>query len=396
MKVKFLLPLLILSFFLCLSLVFSSDKVEIYFFWGQGCPHCAKEKPFLEKLKQKYPQLDVKEFEVYYSTENQELFKKVAEAYNTEVNGVPTTFIGRDFIVGFGSEETTGKKIEDLIQKCLENGCPSPGEIVEAGGINKQDENRQKQEGNTTLQNINSQKESKNSFYVFGKEFKISSESPIFIYGAILGLIDGINPCMFSVLLFLLSYLLAVGSEKRALKVGLVFVMGVFIIYSLFMVGMLSLINFIGIIKKVKIIVSFLALIFGAIMIKDFFAYGKGISLEIPKRVKPTIERLIKVGTIPSALILSLLSSLVELPCTAGIPLVYTTLVSEKSGNLFYILWYNLFFVVPLLIIIALVHFAYVKAEKVEKWRLKFRRYMRLVAGTILLILALSLFFGWL
>lgn len=491
-----------LSFFL-FSISFAQQKVEVYFFWGQGCPHCAAEKPFLEKLKQKYPQIVVKEFEVYFNRENQELFKKIAQAYNTQPSGVPTTFIGKNFIVGFASENTTGKEIESLIQNCLQTYCPSPAEILAAGGIDKwkpslfskesskicihyfvkdlcpqcqnlslfleevakkyqidfkiynvseSEENQQLYQklqefygitfagfpivflGDSYLVGDQSIKENiekvilrcqkeacpcpvdqiKNTLKqmpapstftpeekeeikisLFGKEIKISSRSSLLSLGVILGLADGINPCMFSVLLFLLTYLLAIGSKKRAIKVGLVFTMGVFVVYFLFMLGMINLINLIGVIQKIKIVVAIFAFVASLILIKDFFAYGKWISLEIPESTKPTIERLIKRGTMPSALLLALFSSLVELPCTAGIPLVYTTLLAQKGGSyIFYLIWYNIFFVLPLLIIIAGIAFAWAQADRVEKWRLSFRKYMRLIAGLILLFLAIALFTG--
>jgi len=504
--------LIIFIFFLSLfspKETLATEKVEIYFFWGQGCPHCAKEKPFLEELKQKYPQLEIKEFEVYYSQENRELFQKIAQAYNTQPTGVPMTFIGQNFIVGFGSKETTGTQIENLIQKCLQTSCPSPAEILIAGGIDKwkpgakpsggdvhaeskicihyfvkdkcpqcqnledflenvakkygidfkiyniseSEENlklyqklqefygisfsgfpmvflgdtyligdqsireniekvilRCQKEGcpcpvdeiKQTLKQIpkpstfipEEKKEFKISF--FGKEIKISSQSSLFFLGIILGLADGINPCMFSVLLFLLTYLLAIGSKNRAIKVGLVFTFGVFVVYFLFMLGMINLISLIGFIQKIKIAISAFAFLASLILIKDFFAYGKGISLEIPESAKPTIEKLIKRGTIPSAILLALLASLVELPCTVGIPLVYTTILAERAGtHIPYLIWYNLFFVTPLLIIIAGVAFAWTQVDRVEKWRLNFRKYMRLIAGLILLFLSIALFKGW-
>lgn len=516
MKKKILKIILVLFlwvlFFVNLKWVFAQKKVEIYFFWGQGCPHCAQEKPFLEKMKEKYPHLVVKDFEVYYSKENQELFQKVAQAYNTQAEGVPTTFIGKEFVVGFGSEETTGKEIENLVQKCLQDQCPSPGEILAAGGIDKWnpsvsparlspteksqkskicihyfikdrcsqceglsiflediaekyqidlkiynisegEENQQiyqklqeyygvsfsgfpivflgdtyligsksikeniekviqrcqekecpcpvekikqtlKQVPNPSTFTPEEKKEIKVSF--FGKEIKISPQSSLLSLGIILGLADGINPCMFSVLLFLLTYLLAIGSKKRAIKVGLVFALAVFVIYFLFMMGMINLISLIGVIQKIKIIVAVLALIASLIMIKDFFAYGKWFSLEIPKSAKPLVEKLIKKGTMPSAILLALLSSLVELPCTAGIPLVYTTLLAQKGGVYIpYLIWYNLFFIMPLLIIITGVAFAWAQVDKIERWRLNFRKYMRLIAGLILLFLAIVLFKGW-
>ncbi len=513
-KIFFLLIFIFFLSFFSPKEIFSAGKVEIYFFWGQGCPHCAQEKPFLEEVKQKYPQLEVKEFEVYYSRENQELFKKVAQAYKTQAQGVPTTFIGKDFIVGFGTKETTGKQIENLIQNCLKTYCPSPEEILAAGGIDEwkpaEEQPSEKQPPEETpkeskicihyfvkdkcpqcqnlegfLQNIakkyeidfkiynvseseenlklyqklqefygisfsgfpmvflgdtyligdesirnNIEKvilrcqkegcpcpveeikqtlkqipkpstftpEEKKEFSIslFGKEIKISSQSSSFFLGTILGLADGINPCMFSVLLFLLTYLLAIGSKKRAIKVGLVFTLGVFVIYLFFMLGMINLISLIGFIQKIKIVIAVFAFIASLILIKDFFAYGKGISLEIPESAKPTIEKLVKRGTIPSAILLAILSSLVELPCTVGIPLVYTTILAERAGAYIpYLIWYNFFFVVPLFIIIVGVSFAWAQVDRVEKWRLSFRKYMRLTAGLILLFLAIALFKGW-
>jgi len=529
MKNKFFF-LLLFAFFLSILFpkeILAAQKLEIYFFWGKGCPHCADEKPFLEELKQKYPQLEVKDFEVYYSQENQELFEKIAQAYKTQVYGVPMTFIGKDFITGFGSTKTTGKEIENLIQKCLQTNCPSPAEILEAGGIDRwkpkeepssstQEQFPKQEPAQQESKSAPQQKEAKicihyfvkdqcaqcqnlesylaqiakkygidfkiynvseseenlqiyqklQEFYgisfsgfpivflgdtylvgdqsiknniekvilrcqkqgcpcafeevkqtlkqipkpstftpeekkefaiaIFGKEIKISSQSSLLFLGIILGLADGINPCMFSVLLFLLTYLLAIGSKKKAIKVGLVFTIGVFVIYFLFMLGMINLISLIGFIQKIKIIIAVFALIASLILIKDFFAYGKGFSLEIPERAKPTIEKLIKRGTIPSAILLALLSSLVELPCTVGIPLVYTTILAGKVGfHIPYLIWYNFFFIVPLLIIIATVTFAWTQVDKIEKWRLNFRKYMRLFAGLILLFLAIALFKGW-
>jgi hypothetical protein len=162
------------------------------------------------------------------------------------------------------------------------------------------------------------------------------------------------------------------------------------------MLGMINLISLISFIQKIKIIIAVFALIASLILIKDFFAYGKGISLEIPESTKPWIEKLIKRGTIPSAILLAFLSSLVELPCTVGIPLVYTTILAERVGaHIPYLIWYNFFFIVPLLIIIVGVSSAWAQVDRVEKWRLSFRKYMRLVAGLILLFLAVALFKGW-
>ena len=109
-------------------LAFCQNKTILFFFYGQGCPHCAQMKPFLENLESKYPNLEVREFEVYFNQTNRELFEKVAEAYNTEIQGVPTVFIDKSVIVGYSKE--IGERLEEKIQSCLEKGCISPEEIL--------------------------------------------------------------------------------------------------------------------------------------------------------------------------------------------------------------------------------------------------------------------------
>jgi len=76
-------------------------KVCLYFFWGQGCPHCAEEKPFLEELKLKYPNLEIHEFEVYSNQENAKLWQDTCKKYGIPAVGVPTTFVGDKAFVGF-------------------------------------------------------------------------------------------------------------------------------------------------------------------------------------------------------------------------------------------------------------------------------------------------------
>ncbi|MGM5482667.1 MAG: glutaredoxin family protein [Nanobdellota archaeon] len=107
----------------------NSDKLTIYFFWGNGCPHCAEEKQFLEKIEEKYPELNIKSFEVYQHSENRDLLQELAQAYNTTFQGVPVTFIGEKHWVGFS--EQMGTEMEEKAQDCLENDCMNPGDKLE-------------------------------------------------------------------------------------------------------------------------------------------------------------------------------------------------------------------------------------------------------------------------
>lgn len=97
------------------------NSLFVYFFWGDGCPHCSEEKPFLDELKQRYPSLEIKMFETWYNKENAELFQKTAKLYGTTAQGVPTTFIGDKYWVGFS--ESMKSEIENFIKYCLKNEC---------------------------------------------------------------------------------------------------------------------------------------------------------------------------------------------------------------------------------------------------------------------------------
>ncbi len=106
-------------------------KVTVYFFWGDGCPHCAAEKPFLEEMQKKYPEIEIKIFETWKNPENAKLFDEVAKAYGTTAQGVPTTFIGDKYWIGYADH--MAKEMEDKIKSCIDTGCVNPGDKLNRG-----------------------------------------------------------------------------------------------------------------------------------------------------------------------------------------------------------------------------------------------------------------------
>ncbi|MEM5829379.1 MAG: hypothetical protein QW040_02305 [Candidatus Aenigmatarchaeota archaeon] len=221
---------------------------------------------------------------------------------------------------------------------------------------------------------------------------------PLPLAGMALGLIDGaLNPCALSVLFFLVAYLLAIGSKKKCLVLGLIYSFMVFMIYFLFMYGFLNLLFLIGYTRIVKIAIGVILILVSLFEMKDFFFYGKWISLEIPKSAKPKIESFIKKATVPSTLILGILVALVEIPCAGAFPLAYLAMISSKTGieAAFYIFIYNIFFILPLVCLTVVFYFGFVKIEKAERARLKLRRYMRLISGLVLFVLGLIFLIGW-
>lgn len=207
---------------------------------------------------------------------------------------------------------------------------------------------------------------------------------------------DSINPCVFGVLIFLLAYMTKVFKSKtRMLIAGIVYVVAVYITYFLMGLGILTAIKAIGFGVPFYWLTAFIAIGVGIIEIKEYFWYGKGISLQL---IPGTAERLKHYATYMERLetdhpILSLLVAFllgvfvvfIELPCT-GAP-YFAILGMISSGDLWQgiplLLLYNFVFIFPLFIIIGLVYFG-TTSEHLEKWRKEHRGLMRLLIGLFL------------
>jgi cytochrome c biogenesis protein CcdA len=311
-------------------------------------------KPFIEELEKKYPDLRVHELEIWYDETNRELFLKFCEVYCVDERAVPTVFIGDKFLVGVGSIK---QNLENEIIECLKNDCPCPKEKVE----------------NVTMIP------------------KVELTVPIVVSAA---LVDSINPCAFAVLIFLLTYLLALNVGKRILKIGVAYISMVYITYFFAGLGLFSIIGAIGISIAFYKVAAGIAILAGFINVKDYFFYGKGFSLEIPKSRKPLIEKYVKKASLPAALLLGFLVSMFELPCTGGVYLAILGMLANRMTRMAaipYLLLYNLVFILPLFVILVLVYRG-MSAEKMEKWRVEKRKYMKLFAGLFMICLGIVMF----
>ncbi|MEM7825327.1 MAG: hypothetical protein QW412_00520 [Candidatus Aenigmatarchaeota archaeon] len=234
------------------------------------------------------------------------------------------------------------------------------------------------------------------------------SKLPILLIGILAGLADGIfNPCALSILFFMIAYMLALGSRRKLLVIGVSYSIMIFLVYFSFMYLLLNAISitsyYLSYTQVIRYVLGGLITVFGVFELKDFFFYGKGFSLEIPKFAKPKIEKLIKSATLPSAILLGLLVSLVEIPCAGAFPLLYVSFLNSYLLNgeiywtelIFYLIWYNIFFVLPLLILTLVFSFSLFKIEEAEKKRIELRKYMRLAAGIILIAFGIAFFIGW-
>lgn len=206
-------------------------------------------------------------------------------------------------------------------------------------------------------------------------------------------LIDSINPCAIGVLVLLITTLIGLSNDrKKMVTVGLIYLAAIYITYFLAGLGLLFFIQKLNIAEPLGIIVGIVVILAGLIEIKDFFWYGLGFSLSIPVKASEKLAVMAKKVTIPGAIILGIFVAAVELPCTGGPYLAITTLLAKNFDivAVYYLLIYNLIFVLPLVVILILAYFG-TKAIVIKEWKESYKRWMRLATGLLMVALGILL-----
>jgi thiol-disulfide isomerase/thioredoxin len=355
----------------------ASKKVEVYLFWGYSCPHCAKEKVFLDKLRQKYPQMEVISYEVWRNRGNAIFFVQMAEAYGIKATAVPMTFIGNfEPIVGYSNDEVTGKKIEERVKYCIEHMCTDPLTISERPAKKELPHNEE-----TKIVTLP----------IIGKMDMSKMALPVLTI--ILAGLDSFNPCAFFVLFLLLSMLVYAQSRKRIALIGGIFVFFSGFIYFLFMAAWLNVFLHTGQLKIITKIAGIIALTIAVINIKDFFFFKKGVSLSVPEKAKPKLfermRNLLKATSLPSMMIgtivLAIAANTYELLCTVGFPIVFTRVLTLNSlpsfQYYFYLFFYNVIYVIPLGVVV-LIFAITLGSKKLTEWQ---GQVLKLISGLMML-----------
>jgi thiol-disulfide isomerase/thioredoxin len=384
MKVCRAFPVILLAAFLSSLPVTAAPAQQegkplvITLFWGEGCPHCEREKAFLKELKKKNPDLMVRDYEVWKNKDNSALFKKVLSASGVRQAGVPTTVVGTAVFMGFNDQVRRG--IGDAITRCLRDGCPD--------GVASLSEQRLSQDA---------QQEEPMTVPLLGSIDPAKVSLPVFT--VVIGSLDSFNPCAFFVLLFLLSMLIHVRSRSRMFFIGGIFVLFSGLIYFLFMAAWLNIFMIVGQITAITIAGGVVALLIGGINVKDFFLFKQGVSLVIPESAKPKLfdrmRGLLKAPTLPAMIagtvVLAISANAYELLCTAGFPMVYTRVLTlhklTTSQYYQYLVLYNIVYVLPLALIVAVITIT-LGARKLTEWQ---GRQLKLVSGLMMLSLGLVL-----
>ncbi len=366
----------------------NENNVNLYFFWGEGCPHCEKEKPFLEKMDEKYPKLDVHSYEVWGSSENRNLMIEFGKKIDANVSGVPFTVIGEQYVIGWMDEKNTGAQIEEAIICAINNSCRDIGVEINGNNYGKESTTGKESSIPETL-----------TLPLVGEIETKNLSLPILTF--IIAALDGFNPCAMWTLLFLISLLLGMENRKRMWILGTTFIVTSAAVYFLFLAAWLNLLLFIGFILWVRIIIGLVALGGGGYYLKEYFfnpnAGCVGTGGEKRKKVFEKLRKLTHERNFWLAffgiIILAVAVNLVELICSAGLPAVYTQILTltdlAKWQYYGYLLLYILIFMLDdlLIFLIAMI------TLKMTGLSDKYSRISHLIGGVGMVIIGLLLLF---
>lgn len=398
---------LLLSFTSVLAQAQPAAKVNIYFFWGDGCPHCEEEKPFLDALINKYNEAALVDYEVWYNSDNQAVLEQFSQVLGFEPRGVPVTVIGERYWIGFREEYKA--EMENALQQTLDN--PNAVDIGLSLTSTPQDaqastpetaaepvetlEVPQSSVPPTPEAGVDTQPQGESVTLPLIGKVNLEKES-LALSTAIIGFVDGFNPCSLWVLSVLLALTLHSGSRKKILVVGLTFLIVTTIVYSLFITGVFTLFSYVGYLKWIQVGVALIALTFGFVNFKDYFWYKEGVSFTISDKHKPKLYQNMRstvadtrslLGLIGSSAALAVGVSFIEFSCTAGFPVIWSNLVAANNvSTIDFVLLLGLYMLIYLLDELAVFITAAVtmKASRMEE---KHGRLLKLASGVIMLAL---------
>lgn len=376
--------LLIIAILFLFPFTVSAKEVTLNIFYGEECPHCKAEQKYLETLKEEYgDDLIIKKYEVWHNQNNREFFEKVRNKLKAKGNGVPYTVIGTTGITGYSdSAQNTIKKLIENAKK--ENQVDAVTYIKQGKEIPKA--KKKKQDSDITvpiLGNVN------------------AKEVSLPLLAIVIGLTDGFNPCAMWVLLFLISMLISMKDKKRMWTLGLTFLITSAFIYLLFMLAWLQVA--VTVMQQIilRTIIAVVAIIAGGINLKNYIDQRKtpdGCTVVSANKRQKTLEKIKKFTSEKSFIIamigvvtLAVSVNLIELACSAGLPLLFTSVLAMNGLNTFQYAFnmflYILFFLLDDIIVFAIA----MKTLEVTGISTKYSKYSHLIGGILMLVIGLLL-----
>ena len=391
-------------------------KIKLYFFWSKTCPHCAEAHPFIDSLPQKYPWIELESHRVS-DPGVQDIWQNIASKTSTEARSVPYMASCEKAIVGYSSEAVTGEFLVNRLKNCYLSlgGKLSDADLPTKGatstttsaqtdaplfGTCGTDTGEGTCDATSLSEPVAEPEVQPVELPLVGVVTPETMSLPLLTL--VLAGVDAFNPCAFFVLLFLLSIMVNAKSRSRMLLVGGIFVFFSGFIYFLFMTAWLNIFQLLGAGSDggmIILVAGCLALIAGVINIQDYFFTKGEVTLSMSAENRTSlIKRMGKLSNssnlgalLIGSTVLAILANAYELLCTAGFPMIYTSVLSMHNlpdiERYMYLVLYNIVYVIPLAIIVIVFSATLGKRKLTEKEG----QTLKLMSGVMMLGMGIAL-----
>lgn len=395
LKILFLV-ISLFSFCNVVNAVSEKNLVNIYLFHSYTCKHCKEEIKLLDELEKEYDNIKVYKYEVNENG-NGELLKNISEIMGSKVTGTPYTIIGNKVFSGYDYENSKGR-FKGAIEYYSKYGYEDKvGEYISSIPLPSYEVKDTDPDVDEYISNYISYKV---KLPLIG-EVKLKNLT-LPLITVVIGLADGFNPCAMWVLLFLISMLIGMKDKKRMWILGSTFLLISALIYLIFMMSWLNLANLLISVVWVRVIIAVVSLVGGFINLRGYIKHRKvsGCDVVDDKKRNRIITRIKKFTTeknfwlaILGVIVLAISVNVVELACSAGLPVMFIEILSLNNltaiEEIIYIVLYMLFFLLDdfVVFVIAMTTLSLTGVSS------KYGNLSKLIGGILMLFIGLLLMF---
>lgn len=388
-SMKFFRFFLFLPIFFLFSppILAQTNEVNIYFFYGDGCPHCVAEEALLNKVEFENKNATVHRYEVWRNSKNADFLSELGGKFNWDMRGVPFTIVGEKTFIGYLSENTTGAQIKNAADECSAYGCRDlVGEYL--------------QDKKTAVADLKQEKVSdKIQLPIFGEIDAKKISLPILTF--VIAALDGFNPCALWILLFLIGLLVGMREKKKMLILGSAFIISSAVFYFFVLAAWFNIISLIGLVFWLRFAIGLVAIYAGYYNLKRYFS-GRNSTCEVVdeskrkklfNRIKDIVAREKILLAVIGVIMLAVSVNFIELVCSAGFPAVYSQILAlaelPRWQYYAYLSFYSLIFVLNQIIIFLFAFFTF----KMKALNPQITRWIYLIGGAIMVIIGILLLF---
>ncbi len=346
-------------------------EIHLAYFAEAGCGECDLVSVQLDLLRKRFPNLVVHKLDIIDDLALNLCLCEALGVPSSQRHDAPAIFVGSDYLIGKGIQYDS---LVEMVARYAETGAESTWQSCDKS--------------------------------------KIELLPPPPWWAVIVpGLADGINPCAFATIVFLVSYLSFMERKGRdILLVGLAFTVAVFLSYLSF--GLVlrevfaGLIGLIGPVLRpiLNAIMAALCLVLALFSLSDFFRARKGrvtdMTLRLPDRLRRWINATIRVGVRSEALVAAsfasgVVVSFIELACTGQ---VYVPIIQGLSNPIYQarstldLVVYCIAFIIPL-VVVFIVSFLGTTSQQLGLVLRRFTPVVKLITAVLFLGISLWLIY---